>query len=268
MELAAIEQLVAEGQAGEALTLVEQALTGELEPGERFALELKAGEISAWYLTDPMASLAHYGEALQLAQTHKLTEIYRAELGVGQALQLQGRPDQALLYLEMAARGAREVGDNLTRSAALVLQGNILMEMGEYEEAARLMEQVEESSRELGERPLQAQALATLALLQAYLERYEQAEELGRNAVALAKETGDVGLVAIAYLRMGQIMYQQDRFGPAYYWFKAGGDVAREAGIDHLIQVFDEAAEATGVQPELHDEHEHEHEHEEPGESH
>lgn len=172
------------------------------------------------------------------------------------------RPDQALLYLEMAAQAAAETGDGLVRAAALTLQGNILMEMGAYEAAGHLMERVLEAAESSANLHLQAQALATLALLNGYLERYEQAEELGRNAVALAKSSGDVGLVAVAYLRMGQIMYQQDRFGPAFYWFKAGGEVAREAGLDHLIAVFDQAVEATGVQPAPHDD-DHDHTHEE-----
>ncbi|MFZ5822882.1 MAG: tetratricopeptide repeat protein [Bacillota bacterium] len=260
MELAAFDRLIAEGKVTEAIRQMERALAGELSPPDRFALELKLGDTLAWFLSDPMASLTHYGEALQLAQQHHLPGLYRAEMGIGQALHQQGRPDQALLYLEMAATGAATEGDTLTRAAALALQGNILMEIGQFEEAAALMESAEQAAIELGEIALRAQAVATLALLNAYLERYEEAEELGRSAVALAKESGDVGLVATAYLRMGQIMYQQDRFGPAYYWFKAGGDVAREAGIDSLVQVFDEAAEATGVKPEAHD-HDHDEEH-------
>ncbi|MFZ5813913.1 MAG: tetratricopeptide repeat protein [Bacillota bacterium] len=261
MDLTAFDQLIAGGRVGEALQQMQQALTGDLAPADRFALELKTADTLLWYLTDPMASLTHYGEALTLAREHHLPEIHRAEMGIGQALHQQGRPDQALLYLEMAAVGAGAAGDALAQAAALAVQGNILMEMGEYVEAAQLMERAEGIARELGETVLRAQATASLALLQSYLERYEEAEELGRSAVALAKESGDVGLVAIAYLRMGQIMYQQDRFGPAYYWFKAGGEVAREAGLEHLIQVFDEAVEATGVLPQT-EEHDHDHDHE------
>lgn len=258
MELAAFDRLIAEGNVEGALRQMEQVLTGELSPPDRFALELKIADTLAWFLSDPIGSLTHYGVALQLAQQHDLPSLYRAEMGIGQALHQQGRPDQALLYLELAATGAVNQGDTLIRAAALVLQGNILMEIGQYEEATALMEQADQAATELGELSLRAQAVATLALLNAYLERYEEAEELGRSAVALAKGSGDVGIVATAYLRMGQIMYQQDRFGPAYYWFKAGGDVAREAGIDSLVQVFDEAAAATGVQPEVHD-HDHDH---------
>lgn len=257
MEFTAVERLIADGQVAEALAQMEQALAGELAPADRFALELKIADTLAWYLSDPVGSLTHYGEALQLAQLHSLPSIYRAEMGIGQALHQQGRQDQALLYLEMAAAKAAEQGDSLTRAAALSLQGNILMEIGEYEEAGRLMALVDQTAAEMGELTLRAQAVANQALLNAYMERFEQAEALGRSAIAMAKEAGDTGLVAIAYLRMGQIMYQQDRFGPAYYWFKAGGDVAREAGMDQLIQVFDEAVEATGVQPEPHDDHDH-----------
>lgn len=262
MDLTTFEQLIAAGQAAEAVRQMEAALATEAAPESRFALEMLLADTYAYHLGSAMDSLAHYGEALRVAQQHQLRSIYRAEMGVGQALHEQGRPDQALLYLEMASKAASEAGDELVAAAASMMQGNILMEMGEYEEAAHLMERVEEAGRASGNLHLQAQALASQAVLSAYLERYERAEQLGREAVAVAKESGDVGLVAVAYLRMGQIMYQQDRFGPAYYWFKAGGDVAREAGIDHLIEVFDQAAEATGVEPDIHnDDHDHDHDH-------
>lgn len=262
MAIPTIEQLLAAGQAAEAVRQMEQALSGDLAPADRFDLEMLLADTLAYHLGQSMDGLTHYGEALRVAQQHELPAIYRAEMGVGQALHEQGRPDQALLYLEMASKAAEGAGDILAAAAAMAMQGNILMELGEYEEAARLMERVEKAGKAQSNLHLQAQSLASQALLQAYLERYERAEELGRSAVAVAKESGDVGLVAVAYLRMGQIMYQQDRFGPAYYWFKAGGDVAREAGIEQLIAVFDEAAEATGIQPEIHDDdHEHAHEH-------
>lgn len=263
MDLTTIDQLIDAGQAAEAVRQLEQALSADLPPEARFALQLKLADTLGFQLGDSMGSLTQYGEALQVAQQHELPEIYRAEMGVGQALHLQGRPDQALLYLEMAAKAAEAAGDRLFAAAAMTMQGNILMEMGEYEEATRLMEQVEQAGKATENLHLQAQAVASQALMIAYMEQYERAEELGRYAVALAKSSDDVGLVAIAYLRMGQIMYQQDRFGPAFYWFKAGGEVAREAGLDHLIAVFDEAVEATGVEPKSHDDdHDHDHDRE------
>lgn len=264
MDLGTIDQLIDAGHAAEAVRQMEQALSADLAPEARFALELKLADTLGFHLGDSLGSLTHYGEALQLAQQHELPEIYRAEMGVGQALHEQGRPDQALLYLEMAAEAAEAAGDRLFAAGAMMVQGNILMETGEYEEATRLMERVEQAGKATENLHLQAQAVASQALMTAYMERYGRAEELGRYAVALAKSSDDVGLVAIAYLRMGQIMYQQDRFGPAFYWFKAGGEVAREAGLDHLIAVFAEAVEATGVEPEAHgDDHDHGHDHEE-----
>lgn len=249
MDGTTIEQLLAAGQVTEAVRRMEAALAEERPPQERFALELRLAEIIALHQDDAMESLTHFGAAMQIAQEHQLPEIYRAEMGVGQALYEQGRPDQALLYLEMAATAASAASDSAVAAAAKALQGNIMMEMGQYQEAIGLMEQVEQIGRALANPYLAVQALTSLTVLHGYLEAYDAAEENGRRAIAAAKEAGDAGLVAIAYLRMGQVMYQQERFGPAYYWFKAGGEVAKEAGLEHLIPVFEEAANVTGIDP-------------------
>ncbi len=263
MVLAEVEQLVNEGRLAEALKLIQGKLAGELQPRERFALELKTADILTWYLTDGETALRHYEEALSVARQFRLAEGYRAELGIGQGFHQAGRSQEAQTWLERAATGAGKAGDTLSWAAALTLQGNILMEKEEYLEATRLFELVVQAAEAEGEPHLLGQAMATLALLYSYLERFDEAEELGRRAIARAKETGDVGLVAVGYLRMGQIMFQQDRFGPAYYWFKAGADVAKEAGLSQIEQILEEAAQATGIQPET---KEHDHDHEEQDE--
>lgn|GEM_PF-6131461 len=262
MALTEVEQLISEGRLAEALKLMQVRLSGDVDPSLRFTLVMRMADLLTWHMSDSEAALRHYQEALSIARQYRLPEEYRAELGVGQSLHQLGRAGEAAQWLERAATGAGRAGDSLTWAAALTIQGNILMEQAEYLEAARLFELVVQAAEAEEEPHLRAQATATLALLYAYTERFTEAEELGRKAIALAKETGDVGQVAVGYLRMGQVMYQQERLGPAYYWFKAGADVAREAGMSQIEQVLAEAAQATGIQPETKahdDDHDHDH---------
>jgi len=244
-----VDELVRQGQTAEAVALLEQALAGPLPAAERFSLEMRLADILAYHRGDSAGSLTHYRSALALARESGLAGGYRALLGIAHSLQQQGRPAEALAHLAEAAAGAAAAHDDLTLAAALLLRGEGLLELGEHPRALAAFREAEAAARAAGRPGLEAQAAAGQALLQALGQAFAEAEETGRRALALAKESGDTGIVALAYLRMGQVMACQGRHGPAFYWFRAGAEVAREAGLSDLANLMEHAAHSMGVRP-------------------
>jgi tetratricopeptide (TPR) repeat protein len=115
----------------------------------------------------------------------------------------QGRPAEALGYIERAIAIARERDNSAWEAHWLYEYGNVLIDLGEPAEALVAYQQAAVLHRRLGDRVREASALDGAGSAYRRLDRRDEAADFHRLAVTTFREVGDRWRLALALANLG-----------------------------------------------------------------
>lgn len=174
-------------------------------------------------------------------------------VGCSQLLARRGRASH--VHLDQALSLYRELGDQVGQSSIHLRFANALEYQGRPQEALGQARQVLGLARAAGHRGQEAAALNSIGWLHAQLGQYPLALEHCRPALTLQREAGDKHGEAATRDSLGYISHGLGKYAQAAAFYRQGLELSRELGdryfqgviLDHLGDALDAAGEPQGA---------------------
>jgi class 3 adenylate cyclase/tetratricopeptide (TPR) repeat protein len=151
---------------------------------------------------------AVFGQAAELAQARgDAVAVATARAARADPVRKQGRFDEAVTELELAAAVFEVEGNDAGLGRVWHLRGTIAAQRGNYAEAREQYERSRRIRVALGDGPGEASLLSNLAIVAEYEEDYDRAQELNEQAFALRSRLGDRWGIGVSRNNAGMVAY-------------------------------------------------------------
>ena len=204
------------GQFAEAILHLEEAVRIAEEPVGRYTLTYALRELGFTRLArgDRSGAIAPLARAVEISRTSEFTLLIPGAMGaLGHALSLDGRPDEALELLDLAAVALSSPKFALFPEQHLAYLGAAYLLAGRLDAATTWARIALEASQRRGAHRAEAYALKTLGDISTHPDRFDPEYALVhyRQALALAERLTMRPLIAHCHVGLGTIYRHTDK---------------------------------------------------------
>jgi len=176
----------------EKAVLLELSRAEELLPEQRAEVLLQLGNAEI-RLGEFSATLAHFGEAIQISQLHKLSDkLTNAQNALGWCYRLLGQLDQAIEYYHMALRTALDTDDKWNQATLLTNLAYIHTLRRNKSVALQLCHQALEIWEQLDFKRGVGIVYGTIAAILLQFDQFEEALTYHQKALDIFEATSDL----------------------------------------------------------------------------
>ena len=213
-----------------------EAATAFGEPGDRAAVEHKAGEVhqrrGEWERAE-----ARFTAALEAAPANATGLRARIVADLGLTLHDAGRTERATELAHEALGLAESAGDRRAEAQAHNILGVIARSTGDVDTALDHLRRSLDLARELGDGPAEAAALNNLALVERDAAAFAEALELTEQALALCSVYGDRHREAALENNLADLHHAAGHEDEAMIHLKRAVSLFTEVGADEATRL-------------------------------
>lgn len=159
----------------------------------------------------------------------------QALLYLGEIAQKRGNYDQAETYLQDGLRLARKLGDEVQISDFLKLLGSVALYRGNYNKANEYLQSSLALARQIGQPEQMSNMFMFLGVTAGEQGNYTQAEEYFQEGLILARQIEDAEQMCVLLMNLGAIEGLQGNYSKAETYYREGLIQARRIG--HLERI-------------------------------
>jgi tetratricopeptide (TPR) repeat protein len=229
------------GQFAEAIAHLEEAVRIAEEPVGRYTLTYALRELGFTRLGrgDRSGAIAPLARAVEISRTSEFTLLIPgAMVTLGHALSLDGRPDEALELLDLAAAALSSPKFALFPEQHLAYLGAAYLLAGRLDAATTWGRIALEASERRGAHRPEAYALKTLGDISTHPDRFDPEYALVhyRKALAIAERLAMRPLVAHCHAGLGKLYRHTDKRDQAQEHLTAATEMYRDMDLHYWLE--------------------------------
>jgi tetratricopeptide (TPR) repeat protein len=167
------------------------------------------------------------------------TMIAEAQLGMGSALSINGKFEEAKLTLMKAIEMARKIGNRLVEGRSLSSLGRCLLftNLDDFEESRVRLEESSKICKEIGDKVTGARNRILLGLYHSWKGDFNLAEEKIKEGLALVEEVGGDYHRLNALFLLGMVQVGKGEYRDAISTLQRSLQLSKDSGIKYFVNM-------------------------------